>query len=70
MYRTYLPADPGADGFAAFVDNLTEDAWSRLVENIPAGIAQREPAEFGGFSGVSAAELEGAAGAQGPLRSS
>jgi hypothetical protein len=63
MYRAYLPADPGADGFAAFVDNLTEDAWSRLVENIPAGIAQREPAEFGGFSGVSAAELERAAGA-------
>ncbi len=62
MYRAYLPAEDHAEGFAAFIESLDEQAWNRLVENIPAGITQREPAEFGGFSGVSADELRAAAG--------
>ena len=62
MYRTYLPAEPKADEFATFIGDLDEASWNRLVENIPAGITQREPAEFGGFSGVTAAELRAAAG--------
>lgn len=62
MYRTYLDADPAADEFAAFIEGLDEDAWARLVENIPAAITQREPAQFGGFSGVSARGLRAAAG--------
>jgi hypothetical protein len=62
MYRHYLTVDPEADGFAAFVEDLSEDAWTRLLENIPEAITQREPAEFGGFSGVSALDLREAAG--------
>ena len=62
MYRAYLSPNDEADGFAAFIEELDESAWGRLVENIPAGITQREPAEFGGFSGVSADELRKAAG--------
>lgn len=62
MYRTYLPTETGADEFAAFVEALDDESWHRLVENIPESITKREPAEFGGFSGVSAAELAQAAG--------
>ena len=57
MYRVYLPASPAADRFAAFIDSLDEEAWERLQENIPAAITGREPAEFGRFDGVTAAEL-------------
>jgi len=62
MYRTYLPAEERAEAFAVFIENLDEAAWNRLVENIPAGITQREPADFGGFSGVSVDDLRKAAG--------
>jgi hypothetical protein len=62
MYRTYLPAATAADTFAAFIDALDQAAWEVLLENIPAAITQREPAAFGGFAGVSAAELQRAAG--------
>jgi len=62
MYRHYLAADPVADGFASFVEGLSEEGWAQLLENIPEAITSREPAEFGGFSGVSAADLHGAAG--------
>jgi len=62
MYRVYLPQEDIADEFASFIEELDEPAWSRLVENIPAQITQREPAEFGEFSGVSADELRRAAG--------
>lgn len=62
MYRAYLPREDNADEFAVFIEDLDETAWSSLVENIPDQITRREPAEFGGFSGVSADELRGAAG--------
>ena len=62
MYRAYLPSETTADEFAVFIEDLDETAWSRLVENIPEQITRREPAEFGGFSGVSADELRRAAG--------
>jgi len=62
MYRHYLEPDPDADGFAFFVEDLDEDSWARLVDNIPVAITQREPAEFGGFSGVSADDLRKASG--------
>ncbi|PID81842.1 hypothetical protein CSB20_00895 [bacterium DOLZORAL124_64_63] len=60
MYRHYLPADPTADTFAAFLDGLDEAGWERLQDNIPAAIAERAPAEFVEFAGVSAADLEAA----------
>jgi len=62
MYRAYLSPNDEADGFASFIEELDESAWGQLVKNIPSGITQREPAEFGGFSGVSADELRKAAG--------
>ncbi len=62
MYRAYLPRENTADEFSAFIEDLDETAWGRLVDNIPAEITQKEPAEFGGFSGVSAHELRAAAG--------
>jgi hypothetical protein len=62
MYRIYLPRNESADEFAAFISDLDEPAWDRLLDNIPEGITKREPAEFSGFSGVTAVELRQAAG--------
>ncbi len=58
MYRTYLPQEPGADAFAGFIEGLDDDAWSSLLEEIPAEIASRHPAEFGTYAGVSVADLQ------------
>ena len=62
MYRKYLPADPDADAFAAFIESLTEDTWQRLVANVPPAIAGGEPADFGASAPVSADELRAALG--------
>jgi len=62
MYRTYLTANPDGDTFAAFVDELDPAGWETLQANIPPAITKREPAEFGGFAGVTAADLRLAAG--------
>lgn len=62
MYRTYLPAETVADAFAAFIDDLDQPAWDRLLENIPAAITKREPAAFAGFAGVTVGDLRPAAG--------
>ncbi len=62
MYRAYLPTEKKAEEFAAFIESLDESAWNRLVDNIPDAITSREPAEFGGFSEVTADELRQAAG--------
>ncbi len=58
MYRHYLDETRAESLFAHFIDGLDEAAWERLQDNIPAGITQREPAEFVGFDGVTVAELE------------
>jgi len=57
MYRAYLPADPTREEFAAFIDELDEDAFARLVANIPHAIVDREPYQFGDFDGVTVEEL-------------
>jgi hypothetical protein len=62
MYRTYLSPSESADEFAAFIEDLDEKAWNRLVDNIPEAITKREPAAFGGFSEVTAEQLRRAAG--------
>ncbi len=57
MYHSYLEPSPTADTFADFIDDLDESSWSTLQENIPAAITDREPATFGEFAEVSAADL-------------
>lgn len=61
MYRTYLPQTSAASEFAAFIDGLDDDAWERLLNNIPTAITEREPIEFAGFADVGVAELVRAA---------
>ena len=57
MYRKYLPAEAGATELADFLESLTEEQWTYLSEHVPAAIAEREPAEFNRFRGVSVADL-------------
>ena len=57
MYRRYLAPSADADAFCALIETLDQAAWDRLVDRVPAAIAEREPYEFGDWCGVSAAEL-------------
>jgi hypothetical protein len=65
FYRKYLPANAVADGFAQFIESLDQEAFDRLLEDVPGSIAEADPATFGDFEGVSAAELRSRAGLSG-----
>jgi hypothetical protein len=60
MYHKYLPPEPEADAFAAFIESLDENAWHKLVAQVPEAIASREPLEFATFNEVSVADLQAA----------
>jgi hypothetical protein len=53
MYRTYLPPEPDADRMAELIERLDEEAWQRLARDVPPAIAERDPAEFSRWRGVS-----------------
>lgn len=57
MYRTYLPPDEAREEFAAFIEELDDESFDRLVSNIPSAIVDREPFEFADFDRVSAEDL-------------
>ncbi len=57
MYRHYLDTTADGSAFADFVDSLDEGYWERLQNNIPAGITDREPAEYVEYAGVTVQEL-------------
>jgi len=57
MYRAYLQPTDKATAFADLIDALDDERWDRLCENVPAGIADREPAEFGRWAEISPTEL-------------
>ena len=57
MYRKYLKINDKADEFADFIDQLTEEDWTKMLENIPEKIASGEPAEFSTFDAVSVNDL-------------
>jgi hypothetical protein len=60
FYRHYLPANPESDTFAAFIEGLDEESWHRLVDSIPAEIAEADPTRFGDHAPVTAADLRSA----------
>jgi hypothetical protein len=57
FYRHYLTANPESDTFAAFIEGLDEESWHRLVDSIPAEIAEADPAQFGDHAPVTVADL-------------
>lgn len=57
MYRAYFPADEAREAFAAFVDELDDEDFGKLVDNIPSAIVDREPYELADYDGVSADDL-------------
>jgi hypothetical protein len=61
MYREYLPPSPDSEPFADFIESLEEEEWSRLVESVPAAIAECEPFELGAETLVPAESLREAA---------
>ncbi len=58
MYRRYFETDDQRDSFAGFVENLSEDEFHLLLDNIPENLLKREPYEFTDYDQVSVQELE------------
>lgn len=58
IYRHYLPASPRAEEIAGFLDSLDDDSWSRLVNSVPAAIADADPSGFGDEPNIDVEELE------------
>jgi hypothetical protein len=59
--QKYLPADDTASGFAALIESLGEESWTRLSGNVPVEIAERDPIEFDEYDAVSPHDLRRAA---------
>lgn len=64
MYRKYIPPTENADTFASFIEELTEDQFHDLLNEIPDEITSRRPLEFATFDGVSVRQLKRAIGLQ------
>jgi len=58
FYRHYLPVNPESDTFAAFIEGLDEESWNRLLDSIPAEIADADPTQFGNHAPVTVADLQ------------
>ena len=58
MYRKYFAKDDQRDVFAGFVENLSEEEFHLLLDNIPENLLKREPYEFTDYDQVSVQELE------------
>jgi hypothetical protein len=62
MSRKYLPVRPRAEAFAKFISELDEQGWLRLLDAIPAAIAEADPADFSSEGEVGVDELRGLVG--------
>ena len=61
MHHSYL-ASESRNEFADFIEQLSEDDFNRLLENIPEAITRRDVQEFTDWAGVSADDLRRAIG--------
>ena len=50
--------DDEGDKFAGFIENLTEDDWKNLAENIPEPIKDGNPFEFKVYNGIKVSDLK------------
>lgn len=57
MYDKYLPEKSESNDFAEFIMELDEQKWDKLIDNIPALIAEGNPADFDKFNEVKVTEL-------------
>lgn len=57
MYDKYLPEKSESNDFAEFIMEMDEQKWDKLVDNIPALIAEGNPADFDKFNEVKVTEL-------------
>jgi hypothetical protein len=57
LYRHYLPVDPRSEGFADLIESLDEAGWNRLIDRMPASIADGDPTRFSIESPVTATDL-------------
>jgi hypothetical protein len=57
MYRTYLPPDEAREEFAAFIEELDDERFDRLVSHIRQALLEKEPHELAEFDGVGVGDL-------------
>ena len=58
MYRADVSTSPEADALAGFIERLEPAGWRRLMEVVPAVIAEGDPGAFGRKRPVRVADLE------------
>ncbi len=58
LYFKYIPENDEGDKFAGFIENLTEDDWKNLAENIPEPIKDGNPFEFKVYNGIKVSDLK------------
>ncbi len=58
MYRKYLPENEESEEYAKFIEELSEENFSDLLERIPQEIQIREPLEFTEYNEVKAPDLK------------
>ena len=58
FYEHYLTVDPEAEDFKSFIRDLTEEAWDRLIHNIPEAIKTWDPVEDVQFNQLSTDQLK------------
>ncbi len=57
MYRHYLPTNDKAEPFAQLIESLSQENWQELANEVPAEIADCEPAKLGDTELVPADQL-------------
>lgn len=62
MYRKYIKSTQSADDFALFIEQLTEDEFHDLLNEIPDEITSKRPLEFATYNGVTVRQLKEAIG--------
>ncbi len=58
MYHKYVVPNDLSSEFVTFVESLTEDQFSILVDNVPKDIADKNPADFDRFDKIKVSHLE------------
>ncbi len=53
MYKKYLNENNISDEFADFIENLNEENFNKIMENVPEEISKKDPIEFSSFDGIS-----------------
>lgn len=58
FYEVHASRTPEGDQFSSFIKQLNQNNWQKLVDNVPVEIAEKNPAEFSTYKGVSVKDFK------------